>query len=148
MLQTNDLGEIFAQFQAAYGAQWKQDASAIPLWQQALKDVDRQGAMVAVRRCTSELYTNYPPTLGQFLACCAVRPRPNTYLPAPNISRVTGVANLTMLRSLIAVKGVDKMQLTKMTALKNALVDELGIEPVTQEWLDDIRSQLDALAAA
>ena len=83
MLQTNDIGEIFAQLQAAYGRLWVQGADAIPVWQQALKGISRSEILAAVPRCVSD-YPDYPPSLGQFRAVClANRPRATNYLPPP-----------------------------------------------------------------
>lgn len=65
MLQTNDLGALFASLQAVYGHKWAHQADAIPIWQNALrqysvKDIVR-GANAAVLE-----YPDFPPTLGQF----------------------------------------------------------------------------------
>jgi hypothetical protein len=148
MLQTDDIGEIFAQLQAAYGRQWTQGADAIPVWQRALKGISRSEILAAVPRCVSD-YPDYPPSLGQFKAVClANRPRATKYLPAPKESQARRLANLAMFRVLINNSGVDNIQLTKLKQLNHALVEEIGDDLVTQEWADDIEKQMGALADA
>lgn len=66
MLQTNDVGELFAQLQAAYGHQWAHKGDAIPLWQKALHKFNRGDVLSAVAKCV-EVYPDFPPSLGQFV---------------------------------------------------------------------------------
>ena len=66
MLQTNDIGLLFASLQAVYGHKFAHQADAIPIWQNALRECSvrdiKRGANEAVLA-----YPDFPPTLGQFL---------------------------------------------------------------------------------
>lgn len=147
MLQTNDIGEIFAQMRAAYGNQWSHGADAIPMWQRDLRGYTRDQVLAAILPCTDR-YRDYPPTIGQFRSVCeSMRPRASTYLPAPPMSPAKRTANAAVLRVLMASKGVDSEQLKRMQQLADALVMDLGDDPVTEEWARDVEQQLRDLAA-
>ena len=66
MLQTNDIGVLFAALQACYGHKFAHQADAIPIWLNALRKYSvkeiMRGANAAVLA-----YSDFPPTLGQFL---------------------------------------------------------------------------------
>lgn len=66
MLQTNDIGLLFASLQAVYGHKFAHQADAIPIWQNALRECSvkdiKRGANEAVLA-----YPDFPPTLGQFV---------------------------------------------------------------------------------
>jgi len=83
MLQTNDVGILFATLQAAYGHQWAHKADAIPIWQAKLEPYTPEQVMQAASRVIDEC-PNYPPTLGKLIEILrADRPRNTKYLPAP-----------------------------------------------------------------
>lgn len=146
MLQTNDIGELFAQMQAAYGHQWAHKADAIPVWQRALVSVNRQEMMSAIP-LSIDTFTDFPPSIGQFKNVCeSLKPRPTTFLPAPTTSAAARSANLAMLRVLMKYNGVDKAQLIRLKNLKNALVEDYGDSKPTEEWLGDVESQLSECA--
>jgi hypothetical protein len=147
MLQTNDIGELFAQLQGAYGTRWQIGADAIPVWQKGLYNVTREQAMAAVP-VVIQRHADFPPSLGQFLsACTAQRPRPSTYLPAPTgAHKYHGFLKHNMLRILIDAGGVDRHTLKNMVALKNALAEENPNGFETNEQLNDFRNQLRDLA--
>ncbi len=66
MLQTNDVGILFASLQAAYGHKFAHQADAIPIWQNALRRYSAKEVMRAANAAVLQ-YADYPPTLGQFL---------------------------------------------------------------------------------
>ena len=66
MLQTDDLGVLFASLQAVYGHKWAHQADAIPIWQNALRRYSAKEVMRAANATVLQ-YADYPPTLGQFL---------------------------------------------------------------------------------
>jgi len=83
MLQTNDIGVLFATLQAAYGHQWPHKADAIPVWQAKLAGFEANEVMVAAG-IAIEKYPNFPPSIGQLIEIIkANKPRITTYLPAP-----------------------------------------------------------------
>ena len=66
MLQTNDVGVLFASLQAAYGHKFAHQADAIPIWLNALRRYSAKEVMRAANVAVLQ-YADYPPTLGQFL---------------------------------------------------------------------------------
>ena len=149
MLTSHDIGELFASMRTAYGNQWKHGPEAMEVWRRSLvrftTDRIQQAAVESLSR-----YVDHPPNLPQFLSVIdppKVKQLPNTYLPPPEMSRAVGIANLTLLKVLIAVGGVDKMVLKNLVELKNALIEELSGDP-TKQWVSDTHSQLMALAVA
>ena len=66
MLQTNDIGVLFATLQAAYGHQWAHKADAIPVWQAKLDGFTPQEIMSAASEAI-EKHAEFPPSVGQFL---------------------------------------------------------------------------------
>ncbi|MGB0867428.1 MAG: hypothetical protein ACPGSC_13030 [Granulosicoccaceae bacterium] len=84
MLQTNDIGVLFATLQAAYGHQWAHKADAIPVWQQKLSRFSADQVMRAAEQAI-ERHPNFPPSIGQLVEVIhSQAPRPSTYLPAPD----------------------------------------------------------------
>ena len=82
-LLTDDIGRLFAVFQAAYGHQWAHKADAIPVWQAKLDGFDLQSIMAAAGKAIEE-HPNFPPSIGQLLQILmADRPGITTYLPPP-----------------------------------------------------------------
>lgn len=81
MLQTDDVGNLFACLQAAYGHTWAHKADAVPVWQAALKDFSAEQVMTAAN-VVVERYKDFPPTLPQFVEIVQGRKeRVTTYLP-------------------------------------------------------------------
>jgi len=81
VLQTNDIGVLFAALQAAYGYKWAHKADAIPIWQEKLHGFTAQQVMAAANRAI-DIHKDYPPSVGQLLDILkASKPRPTTYLP-------------------------------------------------------------------
>lgn len=141
MLQTNDIGELFAQMQAAYGHQWAHKADAIPVWQRALIGCNRDELLSAIPLAI-DTFTDFPPSIGQFKTVCeSLKPRATTFLPAPTTSRAARSANLAMLRVLLKVGGVNSAQLVKLKQLKNALVEDLGNDTPTNDWVDNLEKE-------
>ena len=107
MLQTNDIGKLFATLQAAYGHQWAHKADAIPVWQTKLQNFSFPEIMSAASKAI-ETYTDFPPSVGQFLAILkADQPRTTTYLPAPPFDQQNhdkALAWMAFLRDMKAVK--------------------------------------------
>ena len=107
MLQTNDIGKLFATLQAAYGHQWAHKADAIPIWQTKLQNFSFPEVMSAASKAVED-HPNFPPSVGQFLAILkADKPRTATYLPAPPFDQQNhdkSIAYMNMLRNMKAVK--------------------------------------------
>lgn len=83
MLQTNDMGVLFATLQAAYGNQWKHGADSIPVWQEKLRGFERNDVMRAASDAI-EKHPDFPPTVGQIISILkSYQPRRSTYLPPP-----------------------------------------------------------------
>lgn len=83
MLQTNDIGVLFATLQAAYGHQWPHNADAIPVWQTKLAGFEANEIMTAAS-IAIEKHPNFPPSIGQLIDIIkANKPRITTYLPPP-----------------------------------------------------------------
>jgi hypothetical protein len=144
MLTDSDIGQLFAQMQAAYGHQWAHKSDAMPMWKRALGGFQPKDVFNAVGIAVKQ-YPDFPPSLGQFTAIASgPPPRPNTYLPGPNVSRAQKVANHVLLQVLIGAQGVDKFVLENLVAMKNALVEEYP--DMTTDDVADVRSQLTALA--
>ncbi len=81
MLQTDDVGNLFACLQAAYGHTWAHKADAVPVWQAALKDFSAEQVVTAAN-VVVERYKDFPPTLPQFVEIVQGRKeRVTTYLP-------------------------------------------------------------------
>lgn len=55
-------------------------------------------------------------------------------------------ANLVLYRVLIRRGGVDSQQMKLLSGMKSALVEELGSDNPTNEWLSDVEEQLWAIA--
>ena len=143
MLQTNDIGVLFATLQACYGHKWAHKSDAIPVWQNALSRFTLPQLMLGADRARKE-FPDFPPSLGQFADLCGPRARANTYLPPPKASKAHMVGNRALLKVVLQFGGVDKFQMRNMQDLKTALAAE--IEQPTKEWLDDLIKQLTALA--
>lgn len=146
MLEMRDIGGLFSVFKAAYGHQWSQDADAAEVWLRKLGGYSRD-EMTKAARLAVEKHRDYPPTLGQFeilITGVPMAPRPNTYLPAPQMSKARIVANNTMKHVLLKSGGVPPITLKNMVGLKNALADE-WVEPITHENVTDLIGQLQAL---
>jgi len=80
MLQTNDIGVLFATLQAAYGHQWAHKADAIPVWQAKLDGYTPPQIQAAASRAV-EAHPDFPPSVGQFLEILrSNQPRATTYL--------------------------------------------------------------------
>jgi len=80
MLQTNDIGVLFATLQASYGHQWAHGADAIPVWQAKLAGFTPQQIMAAANEAI-EKHSDFPPSVGQFLDILkAHRPFGTTYI--------------------------------------------------------------------
>tara|TARA_Y100001968_G_scaffold311034_2_gene332597 strand:- start:390 stop:716 length:327 start_codon:yes stop_codon:yes gene_type:complete len=83
VLQTNDVGRLFATLQAAYGHSWAHKADAIPVWQEKLKGHSFDQIMRAANKAIDR-HPNFPPSVGQLLEILkADKPRATTYLPPP-----------------------------------------------------------------
>lgn len=147
MLNTSDIGLLFASMQAIYGHSWAHKADAVPIWLRALGGFNRDDLTKALSEVASE-YPDFPPTLGQFEKLLSgpnkLPERPNTYLPAPKMDRRRIIANRVMMKVMVSSGGVSKVTLRNMVGLKNALADEWG-EDVTQENVRDLCRQLMAL---
>ena len=65
MLQTNDVGVLFASMQASYGHTWAHKGDAIPVWQKRLSRFNSADVMRAAEKALA-IYPDFPPTLGQF----------------------------------------------------------------------------------
>ena len=142
MLTTDDIGVLFASMRTAYGPQWKHSQDAMPVWFNALKHrspVDVRKAMNA----TLTRHIDFPPTLPQFLQIAdGPKPRPSTYLPAPESTHAQRAAQLTMLKIVVNDGPIQEFTLKLMKELKDALVGERGDKPVDQEFIDDLQGQL------
>ena len=66
MLQTNDVGVLFASLQAVYGHKFAHQSDAIPIWQHALRDCSVKDIMRGANTAVLD-YPDFPPTLGQFV---------------------------------------------------------------------------------
>lgn len=65
MLTSADMGELFAQLQAAYGHQWAHKADAMPVWAKMLGGYSRSDVLAAVPKVL-KAYRDFPPNAGQF----------------------------------------------------------------------------------
>lgn len=145
MLQTDDIGRLFAVLQAEYGYKWAHKADAIPVWQEKLRSFDVKQVMRAAA-AAPDLYPDNPPTVGQLLAILRrEKPRANTYLPAPKLSTANRNANMALFRVLMKLGGIDAHQLQLCVHYKNALVEDLDGEP-DREWLQHCHDELMGLA--
>lgn len=146
MLSDRDVGALFATLHASYGHLWPHKADAIPVWQHKLSAFSRDEVMAAADRALAEF--ERPPSIAQFLDICrASRPRrQSTYLPPPEypVARCHGNRILSVV--LNANRGVDNQTLRLLVDLKNALIEDLGDNPPTEAWLEDLETQLRALA--
>ena len=80
MLQTNDIGVLFATLQAAYGHQWPHKADVIPVWQAKLNNYDVKEVLIAAG-VAIEKYPDFPPSIGQLIEIIrSNKPRATTYL--------------------------------------------------------------------
>ena len=83
MLQTNDIGVLFATLRSGYGSRWTQGANDIPHWQKVLDGWSVQEIMSAADTATKH-YPDFPPTSGQFVVLLkAGKMRHTMALPAP-----------------------------------------------------------------
>jgi len=81
MLQTNDVGILFATMQAAYGHQWAHGADAMPVWQQKLESYTAHQVMQAASNAIEEC-PDYPPSLGKLIEILKTDQHSTTkYLP-------------------------------------------------------------------
>ena len=81
MLLTNDIGNLFACLQAAYGHTWAHKADAVPVWQTALAGFSADQVMTAANKAVKR-YKDFPPTLPQFVEIVrGPKERITTYLP-------------------------------------------------------------------
>lgn len=145
MLQTHEVGKLFAVMQAEYGHRWAHKADAVPVWQEKLRGYNGDQVMSAAAKAP-DVYPDFPPTVGQFRQLLDMsRPRPTTYLPAPRQSSAVTLANKILLQVLRDVGGVDRLCLLNLTKLKNALVEDFP-ERWGRENKRDAYRQLTALA--
>ena len=80
MLQTNDIGVLFASLQAAYGHSWAHKSDAIPIWQAKLNEFSAHQVMSAASEAI-EKHPDFPPSVGQLLDILkSHKPRPTTFL--------------------------------------------------------------------
>ena len=140
MLVTDDVVDLFAAMRTAYGGQWKHGQEAVQVWRRALARFPVERIQEAATEAMSR-YVNHPPTLPQFLELLRPQKRANTYLPAPQMDPMKVGANKILLRVLASAGGVDSHCLQNLVALKNALLEEPGIDAARME------SELTALAA-
>ena len=61
MLQTNDVGRLFAIMQASYGSKWTHTGDHIPIWQDALKGFKAEDVFIAAKK-SIKTYPNFPPS--------------------------------------------------------------------------------------
>lgn len=147
MITTDDIAELFNAMRTSYGGQWKHGQTAVKVWRNALSTYPMERIHWAANEALKS-YVDHPPTLPQFLALLRPKtPPPNTYLPAPQVSRVHAVANKALASVLTAMGAVDRATLKNLIELKNALADEFPGEYPTKEFVADLHRQLEALAA-
>jgi len=107
VLQTNDIGQLFATLQAAYGHQWAHKADAIPVWRAKLNNFSPRQIMAAASEAI-ERHPDFPPSVGQFLEVLrAGQPRPTNYLPPPPFDKGNhdkAMAYMDMLRNMTPLK--------------------------------------------
>ncbi|TFH51584.1 MAG: hypothetical protein E4H01_00315 [Lysobacterales bacterium] len=84
MIVEDDIGRLFAIMRSSYGRQWTLGAEDVPVWLAKLKHYDSRQIKMAASKAI-DAYTEYPPSLGQFIATVrASMPRPTTLLlPGP-----------------------------------------------------------------
>jgi len=82
MLQTNDIGVLFATLQAAYGRQWVHQADAIPVWKAKLDPYSVEQVMKGASQVIEDS-PNFPPSLGALLAAIRANLPKNTKLLLP-----------------------------------------------------------------
>ena len=80
MLTDSDVGQLFAQMQAAYGHQWAHKSDAIPMWKRALGGFSANDVFNAVGKAV-KVYPDFPPSLGQFAGMVEYS---TPALPGPN----------------------------------------------------------------
>ncbi len=111
MLQTDDVGNLFACLQAAYGHTWAHRADAVPIWQAALKDFSAQQVMSAANKAI-EKYKDFPPTLPQFVEIVQGRKeRVTTCLPPAPFDQVNhdkAMRKMRQLKDMPAYKQIGK----------------------------------------
>lgn len=147
MLTTDDILSLFSAMRISYHGQWRQGGEAVESWRRALSGFDAPQIRRAADKCI-DIHPNHPPSLAQFKALLrGALPRPTTYLPAPDTAPAVCAGNAAIYRILERHGGVDGSTLRTMIALKNALAEDWGSEPVSDEYYRDVASQLDALAA-
>ena len=126
MLQSNDIGVLFATLQAAYGNAWPHKADAIPVWFRALGGFEKHDVQRATATAISQ-YPKFPPSLGQFIELVSGPPkRHSTYIAAPNRPKALRIANYALLQVLVERGGVSKRVLGGMVDLKNALLEDFA----------------------
>ena len=116
MLQTDDIGKLFATFQAAYGFQWAHKADAIPVWQAKPAAFDLPSVMAAAAKAI-EHHPDFPPSVGQLIQIInADKPRITTYaLPAPfdQANHEKSIRSMNKLRDMPAYRPLGVAEETK-----------------------------------
>ena len=144
MLQSNDIGVLFATLQAAYGNSWPHKADAIPVWFRALGGFDRGAVQRAAAQAITD-YPKFPPSLGQFIEIVSgPKQTRNTYLPSPQRPKALRIANYALLQVLVEKGGVDRHALRNMVAMKNALLEDFG--DMDKPRAEEMKRQLRELA--
>lgn len=67
MLQTSEVGQLFAVMHGHYGRKWDHGADDIPIWQNKLKSYRFDDVMKAAMSVT-DIYPEWPPSSGEFSA--------------------------------------------------------------------------------
>ncbi len=112
MLQTDDVGNLFACLQAAYGHTWAHKADAVPVWQAALKNFSAEQILAAANKAV-EKHKDYPPTLPQFLEIVEGRKeRITTYLPPASFDKANhdkAMREMQQLKDMPAYKQIGEI---------------------------------------
>ena len=128
MLQTHEMGTLFATMQASYGHRWAHKADAIPVWQRKLERFSFDRVMWAADQ-SPDVSPEHPPSVGQFVGICEGRHRTPAWntpkLPPPETPDMLRHANLCLIKVLLLVGGVQRAEtLDLMIAAKNAWTED------------------------
>lgn len=144
MIQAADIGALFATMRASYGHLWPHTSHDVPVWLRRFGGFTRED-LIRAAHASPEKYPDHSPTIGQFEEILkGPKPRPNTYLPAPNRSHGLRIANYVLLQVLIEYDGVSDHALRNMVGMKNALLEETP--DMDDDGVKSMREQLQGLA--
>lgn len=150
MLTTHDVATLFQSMRAVYGSQWShQGPETVEVWRRTLHDFDGPEIMGAANR-SLDFHKDYPPSLPQFKDLCKLARRssvPQISHQRDEITPAKITANRALLGIIRNINGVDRVTLKNLVGLKNALADEHGPGACTEEYVDSLCDQLEALAA-